>query len=428
MKEHENSLIERLLVEKDSIKWVYGKITPEMFTEKICKEAYTEFIRHYDKTGKALTIYELEQRLDDGIRDRETTMAWLKSVVTSDSTASSTKGLIDVIVNEYKVRKVRDLLFTTDLKPKDIESTISNLIAEFEALKENKSRLSHSLAEITNKNKGKYFVEHEKGIRTGLTNIDEFIELTKGDVTILGARPSVGKSALATQILTSVAKKGRRVGYFNLEMNDSQIYERIVASYSGIDLNRIKRAVGFLNDEKECYEKAVKELEQFTNIEIFSGSFTASEIKHLCRNMDFELVVIDYLQIVKPDKTYGNRVAEVGDISKTIKSLAMELKIPVLALSQLNRRKSSQDEPELSDLRESGDIEQDASTILFMWNIDEYGVYKGLSIAKNRQGINGRFALLFDGSHMRFIPSNDDVETLKKAVGNARREEEVPWG
>ena len=115
MKEHENSLIERLLVEKDSIKWVYGKITPEMFTEEICKEAYTEFIRHYDKTGKALTIYELEQRLDDGVRDRETTMAWLKSVVTSDSTASSTKGLIDVITNEYKARKVREAVSYTHL-------------------------------------------------------------------------------------------------------------------------------------------------------------------------------------------------------------------------------------------------------------------------------------------------------------------------
>lgn len=429
MIQHETGLIERFLVEPNAIKQAYGKLTPEMFTEEICRDAYVEFIRNYDKTGKPLTLVELEQRLDNGVRDRNEVMRWMKETISSSDASATTKGYVDVIIKEYKARRVREIVQKSDLKPKDIENTISDLIAELEALKDAKSKQAHSLSEITKKNKSNYFKEHDEGIQTGVANLDEILlGLGKGDVTILGARPSVGKSALATQIITTVANKGKRVGYFNLEMNDSQIFERIVASHSGIDLNRIRRAVAFLNDEEKKYEKAVEELEKFNNLEIFSGSFTASEIKHLCRNMDFDLVVIDYLQIVKPDKSYGNRVAEVGDISKTIKALAMELKIPVIALSQLNRRKSATDEPELADLRESGDIEQDASTIMFMWNIDEQGMYKGLSVAKNRQGINGKIALSFDGAHMRFTPATDDIETLTKALGKSSfKVDDVPW-
>lgn len=424
----ENGFIGKLLVDSSAIKKAYGKLTPDMFYSALCRDAYKEFLREYDRSGKPIDLNSLVQRMENEHVDKETLNKWAREVVQADNYASTVQGYIEVITNEYKARRVRQIVDSIDFTPKGIETTVSDLLGEFEALKDNKQRASHSLAEITKKNKSKYFVEHDEGVQTGISSLDEILlGLGKGDVTIIGARPSVGKSALATQIITTVAKAGRRVGYFNLEMNDSQIYERIVASHSGIDLNRIRRAVTFLNDEEKKYNEAVEELEKATNLEIFSGSYTANEIKHLCRNMDFDLVVIDYLQIVKPDKSYGNRVAEVGDISKTIKALAMELKIPVIALSQLNRRKSATDEPELNDLRESGDIEQDASTIMFMWNIDEHGNYKGLSVAKNRQGINGKIALQFDGSHMRFTPSVDDVETLTQALGGKSFKANDTW-
>lgn len=421
MIEHENGLIVRLITEPTSIKNIYGKVNPEMFNNTMCRDAYTEIIRHYDKTGEIHNIVSLAPKLESNERDKSDVMTWLKTIVESDMGIGSTKSYVDGIVADYKVNRLRNLFDTSDLKSGAVESTISNLISELEALKDNKQRDSHSLAEITKRSKDKYFIEHEEGIKTGITSLDDIILcLGKGDVTVIGARPSVGKSAFATQIITTVAKTGKRVGYFNLEMSDEQIFERIIASTSGIDLNRIRRAISFIGEEKQKYDEAVEKLEKFTNLEIFSGSYSASEIKHKCRNQDFDLVVIDYLQIVKPDKMYGNRVAEVGDISKTIKALAMELKVPVIALSQLNRSKKATDEPEINDLRESGDIEQDASTILFLWNIDEFGQYKGISVEKNRQGIKGKKALEFDGSHMTFTPCVDDVETLTKALGGMK--------
>ena len=146
----------------------------------------------------------------------------------------------------------------------------------------------------------------------------------------------------------------------------------------------------------------MERIKNYKNIIIYSGSFTTNDIKMHCKNQDFDLVVIDYLQLVKANKSYNNRVSEVGDVSKGIKALAMELKIPVIALSQLNRTKNATDEPTISDLRESGDIEQDASNVMLMWNIDEAGTVKGLKIEKNRQSVLGKVALSFEGSEMEF--------------------------
>ena len=161
-----------------------------------------------------------------------------------------------------------------------------------------------------------------------------------------------------------------------------------------------------MEDERTAYAKAIDKVESMKGLYIFSGSYTTTEMKTLCKNMDFDLVVIDYLQLIKTDHSYGNRVAEVGEISKGIKAIAMEMQVPVIALSQLNRSKSSTDEPTISDLRESGDIEQDASTVLLMWNIDLDGKMKGLKVEKNRQGELGKVALSYDGSHMKFDTVN----------------------
>ena len=133
--------------------------------------------------------------------------------------------------------------------------------------------------------------------------------------------------------------------------------------------------------------------------------------------MGYDIIIIDYLQLLRADKTYrGNRYAEVGAISKAIKALAMELNIPIIALSQLNRASEMryEKEPTMSELREAGDIEQDASVIILMWELSQKDkTIKGCKIEKSRQGETGKITLKFNGDLMRFVETNDTVEQVQ---------------
>ena len=137
------------------------------------------------------------------------------------------------------------------------------------------------------------------------------------------------------------------------------------------------------------------------------------------------MIVIDYLQLLRSDKWYSNRAAEVGDISKSVKALAMELNIPIIVLSQLNRVSEMREnkEPTMAEMRESGDIEQDASNILLLWNTDaDDNTRKAIKIEKQRQGENGKIGLYFNGSQMRF----EEVE-YQKPDGFMKPEEKTPF-
>ena len=242
---------------------------------------------------------------------------------------------------------------------------------------------------------------------------------------VIGARPSAGKSAFVTQVICNVAEKGISVGYFNLEMGNKQIYHRVVARYSGIDLSRVQHARYFLQDEEERCNKANDKIKAFNNVTVLTGSCKLSEIKSECRHRKFGLIVIDYLQLIVPTRTFDSKAAEVGEISKQLKALAMELQVPVVALSQMNRKVRSTDEPTMSELRESGNIEQDASIIALLWNLDDKGTHKGLKVDKNRQGTTTKEVLRFEGSLMTFTETDlavEQVQGFKETV-----EEEIPF-
>ena len=246
----------------------------------------------------------------------------------------------------------------------------------------------------------------ENAIKTGFPILDDsLIMLEPGDITVIGARPSVGKSAYATQILKNIAKSGKKVCMFNLEMSESQVYERIFSSVSNsIELTRLRRAVNFLGGEEEEFNKVNEEISKY-GIYVSTGSKSVSQIKSITKEGKFDIVIIDYLQLIRSDRQYGNRVSEVGDISKGLKAMATDLHIHVIVLSQLRRFQQNDDnaEPNMSLLRESGDIEQDASNIILMWNVSETAdQFKGLKIEKNRHGVKRKIGMEFIGKHMTF--------------------------
>ena len=253
------------------------------------------------------------------------------------------------------------------------------------------------------------------GLSTGLRDLDSKINgLNKSDLILVAARPAMGKSAFALNMGLNVAKKYKKtVAIFNLEMSREQLAMRILASESFIELQKL--STGKLSEEEWTkLSMAASALSQ-TDIRIDDNpSVTVAEINAKLRRLDnLGLVIIDYLQLMQGSgygKSSENRVQVVGDISRSLKIMAKELNIPVICLSQLSRAVESRTDkrPIMSDLRESGAIEQDADSVMFLYRDEYYNENtedKGLAeciVAKNRHGETGTVKMQWFGPYQTF--------------------------
>lgn len=402
----EQGVIGCVLIDNNSLYDVYNKLKPEMFASDFAQDCYAEMIAMYDR-GENVNILSLSQALESRKLDPNDIRVCLKDCISSAPTSVMMKSYADSVIKMWRSRTAKELFNHVSFAPKDIDGTISEVLARFEELQANKEVRSKSLKQIVKENKDNYFNENvgKNLVKTGFYKLDDCLGgLEGGDITIIGARPGVGKSAIVTQIIGQMAKRGYRVGYFNLEMNESQVYERFVSRLAELSLTRVRRAKSFLGGEEEAFNKANEEMAGYDVI-ISTGSKSVSEVKTESRHQRFDVIVIDYLQLIKADRIYANRASEVGDISKSIKGLASELHVPIILLSQLNRVSESKEtkEPTMAELRESGNIEQDASNIILIWNVsDKNRSFKGLKVEKQRQGETMKEGLQFDGEHMSF--------------------------
>ena len=416
MTEAEIGVIGCALIDNDSMYKVYNKLKPEMFSTEFCQDAFAEMLAMYDR-GENINIISLSQALENHKWDPEMIAADLKECVTIAPVSTAITSYADAVIKDWRAREAKKLFQEVSLRPCDIDNSIAEVLTKLEEIQENKTVRSKTMKQIVAENKGNYFNEHvgEGLIKTGFYRTDDCLGgLEGGDVTVIGARPGVGKSAIVTQMIGQMAEKGYNIGYYNLEMNESQVYERFVSRMSEIGLTRVRRAKTFLGGEQEAFEKANDKLSGY-NITISTGAKSVSETRAECRHQRYDVIVIDYLQLIKADRRFSNRASEVGDISKAIKALAMELHIPIILLSQLNRVSESKEtkEPTMAELRESGDIEQDASNIILLWNLDEDGQYKGWKIEKQRQGTHLKEVLKFDGDHMKFTERTETIEQIQ---------------
>ena len=279
-----------------------------------------------------------------------------------------------------------------------------------------------TLQKISGPDKDKY-----GGIPTGFTYLDTILTgLGRSDLVILAARPGMGKTSFALNIATNVAKKSKiPVAVFSLEMSKEQLANRILSAEAGVDSHSFRS--GALNDAD--WDDLAHASEVLHDVPIFmddSSGITIPEVKAKIRRINQDpsrppigLVVIDYLQLMTSGKRTENRVKEISDITRNLKIMAKELNVPVIALSQLSRAAEkgtgrSDHRPQLSDLRDSGSIEQDADVVLFLYREAYYSAIGGESqeevnastaeciIAKNRHGECGKVDLGWDGAHTRF--------------------------
>ena len=414
----EQNVIGSLLLDKNCMDEIYNVLSADMFTSELLGRMYLEFQKGYDNRYDVNPAVIVQKLCGDHFPEY-LIIEEIKNCTVNTTTSATAKSYADVIVSEYKARRLDNILGSIKVLPNDVSGQIGRIIASLEALQDGKSATSKSLPDIVRENKDKYFIDNESDkTYIGFSKLDDLLGgLEGGDMIVIGARPAVGKSAFVTQITSNLAKHGKKVGFYNLEMQEKQVYERFVVSQSGIGLTRLRRAKKFLGDEKERFDKANEILEQRDSIVITTGSKAVSEIRSESRHMGYDIIIIDYLQLLKSDKEYrGNRYAEVGAISKSIKALAMELNIPIIALSQLNRVSEMKDtkEPTMAELREAGDIEQDASVIILLWNLsNEDKSKKGCKVEKQRQGQTGTVVLRFNGDLMKFEETDESPSDSK---------------
>lgn len=256
------------------------------------------------------------------------------------------------------------------------------------------------------------------GLATGFKDLDRILEgLRKEFLYILAARPGMGKTSLALAIAYAAAKMGKKVAFYSLEMGDEELGFRLIAERAGVPSDRLQKGI-FNNDERGRIEEVMSVISESNLFIDETGNLSISQLRNRCRlikakeGLDF--IIVDYLQLlhaVKHDgKSHENRVQEIGEISRGLKLLAKELDVPVLALSQLSRAVETRSSkvPQLSDLRESGDIEADADVVMFIYRDEVYNAKsdrKGQAdviVAKNRHGAMGDVTLTFVPELTRF--------------------------
>jgi replicative DNA helicase len=255
------------------------------------------------------------------------------------------------------------------------------------------------------------------GLSTGISGLDTLTGgLRDGRLYILAGRPGSGKTAFTLNVSRKVVGNVFPVDFFSLEMPSMDLSQRLVSSETGIDGHNITR--GYLSPDQ--WKSVTRTTDALAKLPIWiddTGGLPIDRLMARARRRKIEkgirLIVVDYLQLVRPSQKWGTREKEVAEVSRSLKVLAKELSVPVLACAQLNRAMETRTTrtPVLSDLRESGAIEQDADVIMFLREAEDDGSTE-LTIAKNRQGKTGRIALIFDKARTRFLePQHDGGRT-----------------
>ncbi len=428
--EAEQAVLGSILIDPGCMHSAVNLISPDDF---YVPENKTIFQTLYDMVAEGGTIDPvvlLENLKQSGIYDEAGGRNYLYKLMETTPTSANMSAYAEIVKGKAKLRRLIDVTSDTTEKAFTEKGEVLDLIATLEqqlyelrgdrsgkGLVHIKDALDESNTHLNElvKNKGKL-----PGVPTGFSDLDYYITgLNNSDLVLLAARPGVGKTSVALNIARHAsAHTEKSIAIFNLEMSRVQLVQRMLSSESMVDLRKI-RTVEMDDDEWHRLAKAMALLSKLNIYIDDTATITVPEIKSRARRLsDVGLVVIDYLQLISSNRRDGNRVQEVSEISRALKIMAKELDVPVLCCSQLSRapttRKGEDAKPRLSDLRDSGAIEQDADIVLFLYkDEDPEAVSKSeidCIIAKNRNGQTGTVKFHWLGQFTRFT-SQDHTHT-----------------
>ncbi|OGZ42097.1 MAG: replicative DNA helicase [Candidatus Ryanbacteria bacterium RIFCSPHIGHO2_02_FULL_45_43] len=427
--EAEMAVLGSIMIAADIIERVADMLRPEDFYRKDHGIIYGAMLDLFNKNSP-VDIVSVSGRLkEQNLLKDVGDASYLTSLVNSVATASHIHHYADIVKKKKVLRDLIEASHQINNLGYQEEGDVEALLDDAEkkifkisqsSLKQRFIKVKDALTEAWERidflHRGKGAI---RGVPTGFPELDNILSgLQPSDLIVLAARPSLGKTALALDIARNVAVHNNiTVGIFSLEMSVQQLIDRFIAAESNVDLWNLR--TGRLREDSDDFTRIRDALEKLSKAPIFiddAASNTILEIRAMSRRLKAEhglgLIVVDYLQLMEGRKRTENRVQEVSEFSRSLKSLAKELDVPVLAISQLSRLVEQRHPPipRLSDLRESGSIEQDADVVIFIYREDKAkreGARENIAeilIEKHRNGPTGRVYLYFNEKKVKFSP------------------------
>lgn len=428
--EAEQSVLGSLLLNKKAIIRIADILHPEDFYRDTHRIIYETMIKLFEK-NEPIDVLTVASRLEDnGQLEKIGDSSYLTNLVNCVPTASNIVHYAKIVQRKKLLRDLIDAAYDiTQLsfeESQDIETILDqaekNIFAVSQkSLKQYFLPIKPALAEaferidLLHKHEGGAL----RGTPTGFKDLDNILAgLQKSDYILLAARPSLGKTTLALDIARHVAVREKKtVGIFSLEMSSAQLVDRMLCAEAKIDLWKLR--TGRLSDKGEDndFSKIQEAMGTLSESPIFiddTAGSTVLEIKTKARRLqsehDLGLIIVDYIQLINATGYQNNPVQQMTDISRSLKALARELDVPVLAVSQLSRATEQRSPriPRLADLRESGSLEQDADVVILIYREDvdikqsERKNIADIFVAKHRNGPTGQIELYFDQDKVSF--------------------------
>ena len=424
--EAEQTVLGSMLVDAGVIPLVVELLKPEYFYQENHKKLFSIIVRLFSVGRDIDFVVLVNEAVSMGIFQTEAmAKTYLSGIMEGVPSVSNIRSYCEIVDQMYQKRTLiaaaNDILRMSGDSSVDASTLLDSAEQKIYEIRQGRmsdgmSRIDdvivpalEKLQQISGKDKEKYL-----GTKTGFEKLDAVMTgLNDTDLIVLAARPGMGKSAFALNLATNVCKKqgSRSVAIFSLEMGKEQLVTRMLASEALVNNNSLRSGV----IEASEWKQLAKGADELAKMPIYldeTPGITVPQIKAKARRIpNCGLVIIDYLQLMSSPNRHTNRVTEISEITRQLKLMAKELKIPVIILSQLNRGVEGRPDkrPMLSDLRESGSIEQDADIILFLYRDGYYNKEKcpdqtlaECIVAKNRHGTTGTVLLGWDGEHTKF--------------------------
>ena len=437
--EAEQALLGSILIKPDCFDQIGGMISSDDFYLEEHKHIYSALLRMYSQSKMIDTVTLVNALVEQGDRDEAGGIQYITLIAESVPSAANVKDYAKIVKDKATLRRligicdeinrdayeeaspVRTIIDSAEQKIFDISNNSD--VKEFRHIRDILQNVYRDI-ETTVEMKGAV-----TGAKTGFSGLDRMlVQMGKGDLVIVGARPGMGKTSFALNIATNVAKNSKKsVAIFSLEMSGEQLVTRIISSEALVDSHALR--TGQLKPED--WDNIAGVVSSLSGSEIYiddTSQITTTEMKSKLRRLpNLGLVVIDYIGLMQSTSNSDNRAQQVGEISRNLKVMAKDFGVPIVCCAQLNRgtesRPGAGKRPTLADLRDSGSIEQDADIVLFLYR-DEY--YKDISgqesdpdaadsantaeviIAKNRHGSVGNVKMGWIGQFTKFRTLEED--------------------
>ncbi|MEK7462275.1 MAG: replicative DNA helicase [Patescibacteria group bacterium] len=438
--EAEKALLGAIILKPDVMHDVSVTVFPESFYADKHRNIY-QAISHIFSKGDPIDLISVVTKLKDmNALDRSGGAAYITELIETVPAAGNASYYAEQVLNKSTLRNLihaaDDIAEIGFSDPESVDEALDQAEKKIfqatqapssqkfrpigSALKEAWERFEHLSANP----------EMKRGVPSGFTALDNVLSgFQKSDLVILAARPSMGKTTFALDIARNAALQyGSSVGIFSLEMSAQQLVDRMLAAESGVDSWKLRTGRLTNDHEYEALQSAMNKLHKAPIHIIDEAAMNIVKMRSAARRLKNEygldMLIVDYLQLMSPTLSKGSdsMVQQITEISRSLKILAKELEIPVIALSQLSRAVEQRGgKPRLSDLRDSGSIEQDADVVMFIHREDKMNKDKEserpniaeILVEKHRNGPTGHAELYFDGKHVRFL----NLDTHHSAVG-----------